>query len=284
MIRKPIVAGQFYPGEKTELLQEIRRCFASELGPGKARPREKVLGAVVPHAGYPFSGACAAHSYNAIRDNQYDLFIILGFSHSGLGTSDAGTMLADWETPLGIAKVDADFTKLLVDKTPVEIDDNAHLHEHSIEVQLPFLQFIFDDFRFVPVSVSHSCDFAKTGKAVAEAIKGSKKKVCVLASSDFTHYGMSYGYVPFTDDVKERLKKLDMGAVELITRLDSKSFLDYVIRNEATICGYNAIALQIEILKSMGARRGELLKYYTSADIIGDYSNSVSYVSMVFEP
>jgi len=282
MIRKPVVSGQFYSDQRSELLKQIKESFASKLGPGKASPG-KVMGAIVPHAGYMFSGPCAANSYRAVEAGVFDLFLIIGFSHSGYGTASAGTILTDWETPLGLIQVDSEFGRMLVDKTPVEIDEPAHLYEHSIEVQLPFLQYLFKDFRFIPLSVSHDCDFLKTGRAVSDLIKSSGKKVCVLASSDFTHYGQSYGFIPFDKDVKESLKKLDMGAVEYIIKLDSKGFVDYVKRTQATICGTNAIALQIEIVKNMGAGKGRLLKYYTSADIMGDYMSSVSYVSLVYE-
>jgi len=276
MIRKPIVAGRFYSDDKDMLLGEIEKSFSSDLGPGQ-EPNSDAIGVICPHAGYMFSGPAAACSYNAIAGSKINSFLILGFSHSGIGDHQLSMSKQDWQTPLGIAKYDSNLAASLSDIAG--FDDDAHEHEHSIEVQLPFLQYVFKKVKFVAMSVRDDCDFVLSGRKIAEAIK--QEKVCVIASSDFTHFGSSYGYVPFHDEIRKNIKNLDMGAVKFIEKLDSAGFTDYISRTHATICGRAPIALQIEIMKKLGAK-AKLLKYYTSADIMHDEHNSVSYVSLAY--
>ena len=282
-MRKAIVAGQFYAEDAGRLREQISSSFTHMLGPGlPGTNRKKILGAIVPHAGYSYSGPCAAHSYRAIAETKgFDLFIIIGFNHSGLSTCSAGTTLSDWQTPLGDCKVDREFIKHLTAETDVKIDEYSHIYEHSIEVQLPFLQYI-GIFSFVPINVTELCDFKKTGPEIASVIKKSNKKVCVLASSDFTHFGANYGYLPFRENIRENLEKLDKGAIAFIEKMDTDGFLKYIEQTKATICGKNAIALQMEILKSLGVKKSVLLKYYSSGEITGDYTNSVGYASLKY--
>lgn len=277
-MRYPVVAGAFYALDADELKNQIKDCFLSRFGPGKLPGKDKkqgLKGVIVPHAGYFFSGPCAAHSYKAIAEAEKpDLFIILGFSHSGLGSS---VSLEDWKTPLGIAKVDKDFGKRLVE-AGIPQDELAHAKEHSIEVQLPFLQFIFDDFKFVPMMVSE--DYKKIEGIIKDVLKESKKTAVLIASSDFTHFGKDYGFVPFEDDIKDQMYNLDAGAIKEIMQIDAKRFIDYVNKTGATICGKNAVAVLLECMKPAKAK---LLKYYTSADIYDqDYSTAVGYAAVSF--
>jgi len=301
-LRKAVVDGQFYPGTADELKKSIEQSFRHKLGPGMsgAGGGKTVLGIISPHAGYTFSGPSAAHGFRAIKESDFDpcnsendLFIIIGFSHSGLDR-EASTISADWETPLGVAEVDKQFVELLISESAGMIVENPMSlnSEHSIEVQLPFLQFIYNNndsskerrkkFRFVPISVSHNCDFRKLADIIKSVVKKTGKRVCYIASSDFTHYGYSFGFVPFSDNIKENLKKLDMGAIEFINKLDSDGFLAYLRKTGATICGSSPIALLLELIKEE-AKNGELLNYYTSGDLTGDYSHCVSYASIVFK-
>jgi AmmeMemoRadiSam system protein B len=277
-MRNPVVSGAFYESDQDRLKKQIKDCFLSDFGPGvlPEKPQNKESrGFVVPHAGFPYSGPCAAFCYKAIAESEKpDLFIILGTSHAGVGSA---VSLEDWKTPLGIAKIDKDFGKALVD-AGIEHNEHAHAGEHSIEVQLPFLQFICEDFKFVPVLVAD--DFKQVADAISKAVEKTKKKVIVLASSDFTHFGANYGYVPFTDDIKENMYKLDKDAIEYIKKLDSEEFLNYIDKTGATICGKFAIAALLTYLKTADT---ELLKYYTSADISdGDYSFAVGYAAIKF--
>jgi hypothetical protein len=287
-VRKPIVAGQFYEQDFQKLNKQIEDCFEGKNGPG-ALPSNKrqgdILGAIVPHAGYVFSGPCAAWCYKKIAESKFpDLFLILGPNHSGFGASS--TILDDWETPFGVVNVDKKFAKKLVENSSIKEDARAHLNEHSIEVQLPFLQFAsrnnLDNLRIVPVTLTHDFDLKELASSIKKTIKESGKKACIIASSDFTHYGFAYGYVPFSKNIKENMKKLDYGAIEFIKNFDTEGFLNYLREKKATICGASAIALMIEILKK-DTKKAELLHYYTSGDVMGDYNNAVGYASMIFK-
>lgn len=293
--RKPIVAGAFYKSSFDELDKQIADCFKNnKFGPGDLpvkKRAKKIFGVIAPHAGYEFSGAGAAWAYKEIAESEFpDLFVILGTNHTGLGAELSTYFFADWETPLGIVKVDKDFGKALVKNFPaLKNEAMAHLQEHSIEVQLPFLQFVnkdkIKDVKILPIVLGF-CDYEickKLGEKIAETAKAENKKICIIASSDFTHYGASYGYLPFVHAQKENLYKLDGKAIDFIKRLDAKDFLDYKEKESATICGAFAIAAAIEACKNLGAKKAKLLQYYTSGDVIGDYSSAVGYAAIVFE-
>jgi MEMO1 family protein len=290
--RKAIVAGQFYPSNPLQLTKSIEAAFKHAFGPrlprmvvpidGVGRYKE-IIGAICPHAGYPYSGMCAAHSYKAIKESgEYDLFIIMGFSHSGYDGERSSILSLDWETPLGIAEVEPEVLKLFLKETSLVENYLSMSNEHSIEVQLPFFQYMFKDFRFVPISVSPYSDFPKLAREIKAAIDKTGLKVCYVASSDFTHYGNNFEYVPFKDDIPKNLKKLDFGAIDLIKKKDTAGFRRYVEKTGATICGTAPISLLIELIK-LESKDGELLKYYTSGDLTGDYGHCVSYASIVFD-
>jgi AmmeMemoRadiSam system protein B len=176
---------------------------------------------------------------------------------------------------LGVAEIDKEFGRLLV-KNGLEHNETAHEGEHSIEVQIPFLQYVFEHFKFVPIIIS---DYAAVD-IIKKTVEQAGKKIMFIASSDFTHYGRDYGYVPFKTDIKNNMHKLDAGAIEQIKKIDSKGFLNYVNKTNATICGKMPIAAMLSCIKS---KQAELLKYYTSADISGsDYSTAVGYASIRF--
>jgi len=264
MIRKPIVAGQFYNDDAEELKKEIKKYLDNVSYKGKH------TAVISPHAGYIYSGQCAAYSFSSIEDA--DIYIILGVNHSG---SFSCVSLDDFETPIGIVKNDIDFTRKLIENGLKE-NMEAHNNEHSIEVQLPFLQVAKKDFKFVPVIVSE--DYEKVSEILKKTIKESNKKVAIIASGDFTHYGLNYGYFPFADNVKENMYKLDKGAINFIVKNDVKGFIDYIKKTGATICGRNTIACLMNIIN----KKGKLLKYYTSGDISGDYNSVCGYASIAF--
>ncbi|MFC1754690.1 AmmeMemoRadiSam system protein B [Thermoproteota archaeon] len=289
MIREPIVAGQFYEAKKEALNEQITQSYEHEKGPGEVpsgKRQGQVKGIISPHAGYMFSCPCAAHGFKMIAESEFaDLYIILGPSHIGFHKSCFS--VDDWETPLGLARTDEKFGRIL-EENNLQLIPIPHKEEHSIEVQVPMLQHACKDrkkdLRFIPVMVTET-DYEETAKVLVKAIKQYQekgKKIAVIASTDFTHFGMNYGFMPFSEDVKENLYKLDKGAIDLALKLDSKAFLEYCEETGATICGKFAVFVMIEIMKSMGAKP-ELLQYYTSADIVGDYSNAVGYASIVFK-
>lgn len=277
-MRKPTVVGQFYDYNFDGLTKQIESCFIHKLGSGKIEKRtdKKIYGIISPHAGYSFSGPCMTYSYRKIAENKFpELFIILGTNHSGIGKNSA--MLDNWETPLGMVKTDKNF----IEKLGISTDESTHKNEHSIEVQLPFLQYAnkdqFKKIKIVGISIN------EYDKKLSEKIIKLNKNVCIIASGDFTHYGSSYGFVPFEENIKENLYKLDKDAIKFIENLDSKGFLSYIKETGVTICGKNPIAIAIDCVKLLGAKRGRLLKYYTSDDIINNYSSVVGYASIVFE-
>ncbi|MGB9707714.1 MAG: AmmeMemoRadiSam system protein B [Candidatus Pacearchaeota archaeon] len=299
-MRKAIVSGQFYLSDKSGLNGQVESCFFNKLGPGSLPKafnlKARKLGLIVPHAGYPYSGACAAWAYKALmevkKEDMPETFIIFGPCHSGYGKTPFSLSLENFETPLGLVKNNIELGNSLIEALSslgLQQDEAAHKLEHSIEVQLPFLQFCYKlakkEFRIVPIVVS-SIDYdscAKLAMAIAKVLDEQKinKKVCVIASSDFTHYGLSYGFLPFTRNVKENLYALDKAAISLILKLDSKNF--YKKATSLTICGYSPIVMMLELVKELGAKKAELLKYYTSGDVVNDYSSAVGYASIVIE-
>lgn len=288
--RKPVVAGQFYESDFGQLANEITGCFTNKLGPGDLPVRrgdKKIFGVVSPHAGYTYSGPCAAWSHKEIAESEFpELFVIIGPNHTGEGPDFSTYLFSEWETPIGLVKVDAESGKKLIKSFPkLQNEAMAHLYEHSIEVQLPFLQFVnkdrLNDIRFLPIVIKNY-DYESCA-ALADAICELNKRFVVIASSDFTHYGPNYGYVPFVTSKKDNLYALDGGAIGFINELDMRGFLEYVKKKKATICGAGAIAVAMGVVKWLGAKEGKLLNYYTSGDIVGDYENAVGYAGIVFE-
>ena len=289
MVRKPIVAGMFYEDYEEMLKKQIEDCFLNKkFGPGSLPGKEKnkkIIGIIAPHAGYQFSGMGQAWAYKEIAESELaDTYVILGTNHTGIGGSC--TLLEDFETPFGIVKVDVEFAQKLIDSGFIIQNKEVHKKEHSIEVQLPFLQFVNKDqeFKILPIAVSGNSNYELFGKKIIEIAKELNRKICLICSSDFTHFGINYAYMPFSDNVKENLEKLDNGAIELIEKLDAWLFMNYIDETGATICGRDAIATLISACKAIGGgRKVKLLKYYTSGDVVGDYANAVGYASIVIE-
>lgn len=278
-VRKPVVAGLFYEANKERLIKQLEEAFAK--GPG-VKPvtskeyGEKIAGIVVPHAGYVYSGYIAAFGYAELaRNGVPDTVVLLGPNHHGVGVPIAVSEADVWETPLGSVKVDKDSAKQLIEKSGIlAFDESAHRYEHSLEVQLPFLQFIFgDDFKIVPVTMYlQNLEASRIlGRALAKLIKESGLKAYVVASSDFTHY----------EEAGKAAEK-DKAAIDAIIRLDERELYDVVIERDATICGYGAIMALISASKELGARNARLLRYANSGDVTGDYSSVVGYASLAF--
>ncbi len=280
-MREPIATG-FYEDNFDALEKQIIECFKHKLGPGDLpiKKRDKKLKAViVPHAGYSYSGPCAAWAYKEIAESQFpDTFILLGPTHT---SSKSGISLEDWKTPFGIVKTDKDLAIKIKENTELEIDEETHIDEHSIEVQLPFLQFVNKDklsnLKIVAIAIANDIDYRKLANDLKKITKD--KKIVFIVSSDFTHYGPDYGYVPFSSDIKERLENLDKEAFNHIKNLNADGFADFINKSGATICGFMPILLLLEMLEKA---KVEVLLYYTSAALTGDERNSVSYASITF--
>jgi len=275
-LRKPAVAGQFYDGSKENLIDTIKECFLDERGPQilpKITPgNKKIKGIVVPHAGYIYSGAIAAHSYNIISQNGFaDTFIILGPNHTGMGSGISVMTEGSWLTPLGEIPINIDLSKHLW-KGTIDKDDNAHMYEHSIEVQLPFLQFLGADkkFDFVPICMAMQ-DYetaSEVGKIIADSIKKTDENIIIIASTDFSHAGFNYMSMPPEGmRVDEYAEKQDKLAINQILNMDPEGLIDTVHKNNISMCGYGPVAAMLTATKILGASKAELLKYGTSYEV-----------------
>lgn len=272
-VRKPVVAGYFYEAERKLLEEQIKGCFLCEHGPGSLpsvkKGSRKIVGLIVPHAGYAYSGPVAAHSYYSLAiDGIPETFIIIGPNHTGAGSPVAVMKEGRWSTPLGEAVIDTSIAEELVDNKLIYEDPYAHAYEHSVEVQLPFLQFLYKKVKFVPVCMLDQSFEAcvELSDAILRAIEG--KDVVVIASSDFSHYEPYH--IAYSKDAK---------AIETIKALDAKKFYDRVAKLDISICGYGPITTMMLFSKKVGAKSCEVIKYATSGDITGERGTVVGYCS-----
>jgi AmmeMemoRadiSam system protein B len=275
-LRRPAVAGQFYDGNNKTLRESIEKCFLDERGPGTlphiSKGNKKVRGIVVPHAGYIYSGAIAAHSYSYLANNNFaDSFIILGPNHTGIGSGVSLMMEGSWQTPLGSVTINEDLAKKIC-KDIIDKDESAHIYEHSIEVQLPFLQFTSENkqFNFVPICMAMQ-DFetsSEVGKIIADAVKNASGKIAIIASTDFSHAGFNYTSMPPEGiRVDEYAKKQDKLAIDQIIKMNPQGLIDAVNKNNISMCGYGPVAAMLTAAKILGANKAELLKYGTSYEV-----------------
>ena len=264
-MRTPAVSGQFYPRSKNDLNREIRRCFVDVPSTERA-----VLGGVVPHAGYIYSGKTSAYVYSTLP--RADTFVILGPNHTGYG-SPVSVSSETWTTPLGEVSSDTEFIKALPKKI-IDLDETAHKYEHSIEVQLPFLQHRFKNFRIVPVCVGMQDEMTAVdiGMEISEAIRRVKRKVVIIASSDFSHYRPD-----------RAAREDDAYFIDAILGLDIPEFYRRLEERSASVCGYGPIAAMLAASKDLGVKKATLLKYTTSGDMTGDLSSVVGYAGIVVE-
>ncbi len=277
-VRSAAVAGSFYPAQAGELKRLLEECFlSSPLGPQVAHtPSPALLGGIVPHAGYVYSGPCAAHLY-ARLDNDIRLVILLGVNHRSRGARAALSGAEFWETPLGRVEIDRDVgERLLSEIDCLTEDDRPHLEEHSIEVQLPFLQSVLEKFAFVPVSLSHLTieECRRLGQALArlvEAKKAAGDKILLLASSDLNHYRSP----------KETLR-LDRLALEKVLALDPAGLLETVEENDISMCGVIPTAVFLFAANALGAKQAQLLKHCHSGDAV-PMREVVGYASVAVE-
>lgn len=287
-MRKPVFAGTFYEKGEMTLQKQLQECFEGERGPGASPPEVQSQkkaslpkAIIVPHAGYEYSGACAAWGYKALGEAPLaDVYILLAPSHH---STETGLTQETFETPLGLVRVDQDLARRLLEKGTIKENNAIHEQEHAIEVQLPFLQYINKDViekvKILPILVGHDADLTNLSVDLKEVLIDTGKKAVFIVSSDFTHYGRNYHYLPFTSDVAANIAKLDRGAIDLIKEAKPEAFLKYVDEKMATICGAHPIAL---LLKTIKFSKANLEQYYTSAEITKDQKNSVSYAAITF--
>ncbi len=281
MIRRPTVAGMFYELDPNRLKENIKKCFLHKLGPGKL-PEEIgnltpiVLGLVVPHAGYIYSGATAAHSYFKLSlEKKPDVFIILGPNHTPLGSGISLMKSGIWKTPLGDVPIDSSVAEAILEADEGEIIDaesTGHQAEHSIEVQLPFLQFLYkDEFKFVPISMMlQDVRTAKeVGQAIAQGVKNSGLNAVIIASTDFSHY-----------EPHETAQEKDRKAIDAILELNEEKLYDTVSSLSISMCGYGPVMAMLTATKLLGSKDAKLLSYTTSGDTSGNYGQVVGYAAI----
>ena len=278
--RPPAQAGTFYPDTEGALRTQIQQSFLHPLGPGAiptipGTRNQNLLGLIVPHAGYSYSGPVAAHSYyHQASAGIFESIIILGPNHTGLGSGVSTMTEGEWSTPLGDVPIDTDLAQEIVDSSDlVDVEDEAHRNEHSIEVQLPFLQFIYPRrFKFVPICMmlQDLQTSIEVGEAIAKAAENHR--AIVLASSDWTHY-----------EPQEQAQSKDKQAIEEALQMNEKKFQEIIEERSVSACGYGPVIAMIHAAKLRGAKSGNLLSYQTSGDVTGDKSAVVGYAAASFE-
>jgi len=268
-VRRPAVAGRFYPSKPAILMKQLDECLAA----GTPPPPKfgAALGCMVPHAGYMYSGLVAGAVFQRLPARA--AYIILCPNHTGLGAPLAIMSKGEWLTPLGAARIDAELATKLRQCCHLLMEDaRAHEDEHAIEVQLPFLQRSVEAFAFVPIAigVSRYAALEALGHGMAQALKRSPTPVMIVASSDLNHYE--------PDDIT-RVK--DRKAIDQILALNPASLYEVVRQEDISMCGYGPAVAMLTAAKDLGATRAELVRYATSADAGGDRSAVVGYAGMV---
>ena len=274
-IRKPAVSGMFYAGTARELEEQIGWCYKHELGPGtiprvNSRGLREIVAIIVPHAGYYYSGPVAAHAYKEVADDGgLDTAVILGPNHTGYGYPVSLWAGGGWSTPLGEVEVNKKLAQRLLGDV-IKADETAHIHEHSIEVQLPWLQYLYREVKIVPITML--AQDIETARIVGKSIGQAGDNLMVIASSDLTHY-----------EPHSVAMEKDSSVIEAIVALDEEELYERCERLGCTMCGYGPVAAAIVASKEMKGKKASLLKYATSGDTSGDFSRVVGYGSIVIK-
>jgi len=266
-LREPVVAGQFYPYSREKLRNQIETFI------DKKSEKRDAIACMLPHAGYMYSGRVAVQTVSSI--NLKDKVILLGPNHTGQGAPFSIMTEGIWQTPLGQLSIDSELAKdILRGSKYLEDDSLAHASEHSIEVELPILQYFKTDFEIVPIAfLSDNLEVLKeTGKEIADVIRKSDKKnsIMIVASSDMTHY-----------ESQEDAHQKDKQAIEAILELNEDKLMEKIRRFSISMCGYAPVIVMLKIAKLLGAKTAELIKYQTSGDVTGDRDSVVGYAGIV---
>lgn len=265
MIRRAAVAGSFYAGTRERLRRQ-----ATDLVKGDG-PKGRAVGAVVPHAGYIYSGKVAGAVFGRLAFPE--VFVILGPNHTGLGAGSSIMTYGAWETPLGQVPIDTDLARAIKGNSQIlEEDHLAHQREHSIEVQLPLLQAFEVPFSFVPICLLSSEYLAckEIGLAIAGAVSRSDRPTLLVASTDMSHY---------VDEAQAKL--MDHRAIDAILALDPERLHQVVRRERITMCGVHPTAAMLVAARELGAASAELVSYATSGDVTKDDASVVGYAGLL---
>lgn len=265
MARKPAVAGFFYPGRRDEL----ETMMAGMVDPD--RDKERAFCVVSPHAGFMYSGPVAGAVFSFVILPQKQ--VILGPNHRPVQSRIAIVSRGRWSTPLGEVRVDTDLAERIKAQTSLIVEDEqAHAHEHSLEVQLPFLQYLRESIAIVPLSVAYQASFEEMeelGQGIARAIQEIQEDTLIVASSDMSHYVS-----------QETAREKDFMAIERILDLDARGLYEIVRRENISMCGFQPTTAALVASKILGASKGTLVKYQTSGDVTGDFREVVGYAGI----
>ncbi len=268
-VRSPAVAGRFYPDKREDLLREVDRYLQPESL--DERTIDSAIGCVVPHAGYMYSGHVAGAVYRLLP--AHSRYVILGPNHWARGSPLAIMSAGNWLTPLGQVPLDTELARNIMEKCPLLAEDaQAHAGEHSLEVQVPFLQRLSSTLKIVPIAIATADDASLEllGQAIADAIRGSQEPVLIVASSDMNHY---------EPDLITREK--DVKAIEKILQLDPAGLLQVIRDEDISMCGYAPTVSMLSAAKKLGAREARLVRHATSADTCGDTDSVVGYAGII---
>ncbi len=274
----PTVAGRWYPANARELELQVDSLIESSAAPAVDRPPAAII---APHAGFIYSGSVAASAFRLLRNERLATVILIGPSHYAAFDGAALPAASSYATPLGEVPLATELVRQLAERPEMRIDDRPFSSEHSLEAEIPFLQRMLQPgWRLLPVLIG-AVGSGESLRNVARALRPLwGQETLVVVSSDFTHYGRSFDYVPFEDRIAEQLETLDMEAVRLILAGDGEGFAAYLSRTGATICGQAAIRVLLSI--SPRPTEASMVAYDTSGRLTGNWEHSVSYASLVF--
>ena len=282
MLRQPAVAGAFYPDNPERLRELIESCFLDKRGVGYVpelgsfEDADYPINVMLPHAGYQYSGAIASHGYCEIVKNGFpEVFIIISPNHTGFGSEISVFNEGEWITPLGNIEIDSEFADAIIESSNIaSADFSAHIREHSIEVQLPFLQYFSTDFKIVPIvmGTQNFVTSSDLSKAIFEAAKKLDKSYSVIASTDLSHFNN-----------QERANKVDGFVLEDIGEMNEFKLFEEVVQYNITMCGYGPVMTAMSLSKMCGKNDSEILAYGTSGDVTGDMTSVVGYASGIFK-
>ena len=267
-VRRPCVAGYFYEKEAQALKRQVQSCL-----PAAPVRREEVWGIVVPHAGLIYSGAVAGSVYASIVFPE--TFVLLGPNHTGEGFPFSLSQADFWETPLGRTEVDQELAEKLLETIPeLRRDEAAHEREHSLEVQLPFIQALGTRSKIVPIVLGFQSveTYRRFGKVLFEVVRDFSRKSLIVASSDMTHY-----------EPHEVVQRKDAEAIESILALDETELMKRIREKKISMCGYAPTVSMLTCAKQLGARGGRLVTYRTSGENSGEYGSVVGYAGIMIQ-
>ena len=272
------LAGSWYPADSSELSAQVNKYLDNV----KEKKLKDVIALILPHAGYQYSGQTAAYGVKELTGKKYSRVIIIGLSHYSYMRNEVCIPDVEaFKTPLGKIPLDTDFIKKFEKDKHVITSTQSHALEHSIQIQLPLLQSVLGQFKLVPIIVGQLDNI--TARKIAVALRPLiDDNTLIIASSDFTHYGNRFQFVPFplNFQTEENIRKLDMGAIKEIGNKNFEGFYNYVNKTGTTICGSSPILILLAMLPKDA--KPTLLHYDTSGKQLGNFSNSISYVSMAF--